>query len=316
MTIDILLTVYNGAEFLAEQLRSLQAQTHRDWRLWVRDDGSTDRSEELVLAAAAEDARIRPVHAGSGRMGALGGFSWLLEHAGDGRAPYTMFCDQDDVWLPRKIEVTLAAMLRAEAELGSAVPVLVHTDLQVVDRGLEVIDPSFWHYQGIDPELNGVNRILVQNTVTGCTAMINRALRERATPVPRDAVMHDWWLALVASSFGRLVPVREATILYRQHGRNDMGANRTPRGLRTVPGALAALGKAGQLRAQLRRSAVQAGAFASRFAGELDAGERRLLQRFAELPECGPLERRWRLVRLGTLMRRRLLRDIGFVLRA
>lgn len=316
MTIDILLTVYNGAEFLPEQLRSLRAQTHRDWRLWVRDDGSTDASAELVLAAAAEDARIRPVHAGGGRMGALGGFSWLLEHAGDGAARYTMFCDQDDVWLPRKIEVTLAAMLRAEAEHGAAVPLLVHTDLQVVDRRLEVIDPSFWHYQGIDPQLNGPKRILVQNTVTGCAAMINRALHELATPVPPDAAMHDWWLALVASSFGRLVPVREATILYRQHGRNDTGANRSPRGMRTVPGALAALGKAGKLRSQLYRSAVQAGAFASRFAGRLSAEERRLLEGFAELPECGPLRRRWRLVRIGTLMRRRLLRDIAFVLRA
>ncbi|HEX8670505.1 MAG TPA: glycosyltransferase family 2 protein [Longimicrobium sp.] len=316
MTIDILLAVYNGAEYLPEQLRSLQAQTHGEWRLWVRDDGSTDGSQEVVLAAAAGDARIRPVHGGSGRLGALGGFSWLLEHAGDGQAPYTMFCDQDDVWLPRKIELTLAAMRRAEAELGPGVPVLVHTDLQVVDRGLGVIDPSFWHYQGIEPDLDGVNRILVQNSVTGCTAMVNRALRERASPVPPDAVMHDWWLALVASSFGRIVPLREATVLYRQHGRNDLGAHRTPRGLRTVPGALAALGKAGPLRAQLRRAALQAGAFARCFAGDLDDGQRRLLQRFAEIPECGPLERRWRLVRLGALMRRGLLRDIGYVLRA
>jgi len=316
MTIDILLTVYNGARYLPEQIRSLQAQTHGEWRLWVRDDGSTDGSVEVVRAAAAEDARIRCIQAEGGRMGALGGFGWLLEHAGDGGAPYTMFCDQDDVWLPGKIEVTLAAMRRAEDEHGPGVPLLVHTDLQVVDDRLGVIDPSFWHYQGIDPELNRLGRVLVQNTVTGCTAMINRALRERAVPVPADAVMHDWWLALVASCFGRLVPLREATILYRQHGRNDTGARPIPRGMQTLSRALQVLGRRSPLRAQLRRAAVQAEAFARRYGPELSPEQDREVRRFAELPDCGPLERRWRLLRLGILTRHGMLRDIGFVLRA
>ncbi len=316
MTIDILLTVYNGAEFLPEQLRSLQAQTHRDWRLWVRDDGSTDGTAQLLLAAAAEDARIRPVHAGGGRLGALGGFSWLLEHAGDGQAPYTMFCDADDVWLPGKIEVTLAAMRRAEAESGPGVPVLMHTDLRVVDARLATIDPSFWHFQGIRPELNSLNRVLNQNTVTGCTAMINRALRERGAPVPAEAVMHDWWLALVASCFGRLVPVPEATILYRQHGRNDTGARRHARGAGAAVGRALAGDWVGPLRRELQRATAQAGALLRRFGPEMSPEQRRLVGDFAEIPDCGPLQRRWRLARLGTLTHYGLARNIAFVLRA
>ncbi|HLL84531.1 MAG TPA: glycosyltransferase family 2 protein [Longimicrobium sp.] len=316
MTIDILLTVYNGAEFLAEQLRSLQAQTHGDWRLWVRDDGSTDGTPRVVREAAAGDGRIRLLESGEARIGALAGFAWLLAHAGDGEAEYTMFCDADDVWLPGKIEVTLAAMRRAEAECGPELPVLVHTDLRVVDARLATIDPSFWHFQGMRPELNSLNRILNQNTVTGCTAMINRALRERGTPVPPEAVMHDWWLALVASCFGRVVPVPEATILYRQHGRNDTGARRHARGAGAAVVRALAGNWVGPLRRELKRAAAQAGALSRRFGPEMTAEQRRLVRDYAEIPECGPLRRRWRLVRLGTLTHYGLARNIAYVLRA
>ncbi|HEY0021072.1 MAG TPA: glycosyltransferase family 2 protein [Longimicrobium sp.] len=316
MTIDILLTVYNGVPFLGDQLRSLQAQTHQDWRLWVRDDGSTDGSWEVVLAAAREDGRILPLEGSGTRLGARSGFAWLLEHADDGRGAYAMFCDQDDVWLPEKVEVTLAAMRRAEAEAGASRPVLVHTDLAVVDAGLATLDPSFWHYQGIRPELNQLNRLLYQNTVTGCTAMINRPLRRLATPVPDAAVMHDWWLALLASAFGRVVPLPQATILYRQHGRNDTGARRKARRGAVVGKALRALGQTGAVRRGIRSAAAQAGALLRRFESDLGPEEREVVARFAELPRCGPVKRRWRMIRMGSLTHHGLLGDIGLVLRA
>jgi glycosyltransferase involved in cell wall biosynthesis len=317
MTIDVLLTVYNGMPFIADQLRSLQAQTHEDWRLWVRDDGSSDGTWDAVRAAARLDARIRPVERGGARhVGARDGFAWLLEHADDGRSGYVMFCDQDDVWLPGKIEVTLAAMRRAEAEEGPSRPVLVHTDLTVVDAGLRVIDPSFWYYQGIRPELNRLNRLLYQNTVTGCTAMINRPLRRLALPIPEQAVMHDWWLALVASGLGRVVPLREPTILYRQHGRNDTGARPYARRLAALGKAVRALGEAAEVRGAIRLAAGQAGAFLRRFEAELAPEQRSVVSRFAELPGCGPVRRRLRMMQLGPLTHHGLLSDIGLVLRA
>jgi glycosyltransferase involved in cell wall biosynthesis len=316
MTIDILLPVYDGMPYLEEQIRSLQAQTHRDWRLWVRDDGSRDRSREAVLAAARKDPRIRPVGGDGGRIGARAAFGWLLANAGGEGADYTMFCDQDDVWLPHKIERSLAAMRRAEAAAGAGVPVLVHTDLAVVDASLEVLDPSFWKYQGIHPELNGLNRLLMQNTVTGCTAMINRALRDLGGPIPAEAIMHDWWLALVASAFGRIVPLREATVLYRQHDRNDTGARRRARGAELVRRALRSYRSTGRLRDGIRSAAAQAAALQRRFEGRLPAEVQRTVSRFAELPGCGPVARRWRIVQLGTLTHGGLVADIGLVLRA
>jgi glycosyltransferase involved in cell wall biosynthesis len=316
MMIDVLLTVYNGLPFLPEQLQSLREQTYGDWRLWVRDDGSTDGTPQVVREAAARDGRIRLLESGETRIGARAGFAWLLANAGDGKAEYTMFCDADDVWLPNKIEVTLDAMRRGEAQAGPGVPVLVHTDLRVVDARLATIDPSFWHFQGLRPELNSLNRLLNQNTVTGCTAMINRALRERGTPVPAEAVMHDWWLALVASCFGLVVPVPQATILYRQHGRNDTGARRHARGADVVVVRALAGNWVGPLRRELKRAAEQAGALLRLLGPEMDPEQRRLVRDFAEIPDCGPLRRRWRLARLGTLTHFGLARNIAYVLRA
>jgi hypothetical protein len=207
-------------------------------------------------------------------------------------------------------------MRSAEAELGPGVPLLAHTDLQVVDAALNLVDSSFWHYQGLRPGLNSLRRLLIRNTVTGCTAMINRALRERGTPVPAEAVMHDWWLALVAGCFGRIVPVPEATVLYRQHGHNATGAKQYARGAGVLARALRALGKVEQIRRELGQAAVQAGALLRRFGPEMRPEQRRLVSGFSELRECGPVRRRLRLVRLGTLAHDGLIRNIGYVLRA
>ncbi len=157
-------------------------------------------------------------------LGACGNFSRLLEQAD---APYVMFCDQDDVWLPDKIEITLAAMRELERQHGAETPLLVHTDLMVVDERLNRLGKSLWLFQCTEPQrLTKLNRLLMQNFATGCTVMINRALRDLAVPVPAEALMYDWWLALVATAFGRVAAVEDPTVLYRQHGRNDTGATR------------------------------------------------------------------------------------------
>jgi hypothetical protein len=196
------------------------------------------------------------------------------------------------------------------------VPVLVHTDLVVVDAELELLDGSFWNYQGIHPELNRLNRLLMQNTVTGCTAMINGPLREMGSPVPSEAIMHDWWLALVSSAFGRIVPVREATVLYRQHGRNETGARRRARGAEMFGRVLRPSHSTIRLREGIRSAAGQAAALERRFGARLPAEVRETVARFAELPGCGPVRRRWRLLQLRTLTHGGLFSDLGLLLRA
>ena len=172
VAVDIVLCVHNGARFIAEQIRSIQSQTHQDWRLWIRDDGSSDDSLKVVEQIAGEDDRIHVFPPDGQRLGAGPGFGWLLEQL-SGESRYVFFSDADDVWMPEKMELSLAAMLRAESHPG---PVLVHTDLVVVDERLQTIRDSLWRHLRISPEPVSLCRLLAHNVVTGPTMLINRLL--------------------------------------------------------------------------------------------------------------------------------------------
>ena len=225
-TIDILLATYNGSRFVREQLDSLAAQTHRDWRLLVRDDGSTDETMAIVREwAKACDRPVEIVEDGRTGLGASQNFGALLEKS---TAPYFAFCDQDDSWLPEKLETMLAAMRAQEkAAGGSDVPVMVFSDLEVVDEKLDRIAASF-ALRSRRPVLSSgreMDQIMLHNPVPGCALLGNAALREASLPIPEAAVMHDWWVALAAGALGRVSIVHRPLVQYRQHGKNTLGAS-------------------------------------------------------------------------------------------
>ncbi len=202
--VQILLTTYNGEKYLQTQLDSIRAQTYGDWHLVISDDGSSD----ATLAIAQRFCQAHPNQvtiARSGRRfgGAKGHFMWLLESFGD--APYVMFCDQDARWHPDKIEKPLTAMTAAEGD--GSLPVLVYTDLRVVDERLNCIAPSFMAASCLDGRNVTLQRLLTQNTVTGCTTMINRSMTRLACLCGYDErmLMHDWWLGLLEAAAGKLV---------------------------------------------------------------------------------------------------------------
>ena len=191
----------------------------------MRDDGSSDGTPALVEALAREDPRIRPLPAGGKNLGAVASFGALLAEAAAGGARYVFLADQDDLWLENKLGRQLEAMTSAEARFGSDVPILVHSDLAVVDDRLRPIDPSFLRYQSglATPRGLSLRTLLAQNLVTGCATAINRALLRMALPLP-DVVMHDWWLAQCAAGAGAVVSLPDALVLYRQHAANIVGA--------------------------------------------------------------------------------------------
>lgn len=221
--VAILLMTYNGEQYLPQLLASLRGQTYTRWRLYVQDDLSTDATPRLLAEAAAADPRIEVLPRGA-KYGAKGGFMHLLQHT---EADYYLFCDQDDVWLPEKVEVTLRRMHRAEAEWGKQAPLVVHTDLTVVDSELREISPSFWRYSRIAPQLlRTFDEQAGHNLCTGCTMLLNAAARRVSLPCPPEALMHDAWVALsVLRSGGHVCEVDKSTILYRQHGSNTLGAH-------------------------------------------------------------------------------------------
>ena len=218
--ITVLLAVYNGEKFLKPQIESILNQTVRDIKILIRDDGSNDKSPEIIAEYASKFPNKISVIKGEPTGSAVSNFGEMLKQCDD---DYIMFADQDDVWFEDKVQKTFDAMLKAESE-DPDLPVLVHTDLVVTDSELNTISDSFFNYQKIIPEDLTINKLLVQNYVTGCTVMINRILKNRAIPIPESAAMHDWWLALAASAFGKIVTVNQPLMYYRQHGQNHVGA--------------------------------------------------------------------------------------------
>lgn len=221
--IDILLPTYNGEPFVRTLLDSLVSQTYQNWRLIIRDDNSKDNTAYIIRAYEQKlPQKITILDKNGKNLGVTQNFQQLLSRS---TAEYIMLCDQDDVWLPQKIEVTLKKMKMLEASARPDEPLLVHTDAKVVDADLREIAQSLWAYQKSDPNKGSIlRRLLLQNTVTGCTVMINKPLRDIALPIPSEVMMHDWWLALLASAFGRMDHLSKPTLLYRQHERNDTGA--------------------------------------------------------------------------------------------
>lgn len=221
--VEILLSTFNGEHYLSEQLRSIEKQLFTEWLLIARDDGSTDSSLEILNEFAQRfPDKMRIIDGRGKHLGACGSFSYLMTQT---TADYVMFCDQDDVWLPDKIGRTLSCMNELIAEKGPETPLLVHCDMIVTDEKLKRLSNSFWSYRGIKyRNAARFNRQLISNAVTGCAMMINRSLLETATPIPDMAMVHDWWIAQVAAAFGQVRSIPDPMMLYRQHGKNRIGA--------------------------------------------------------------------------------------------
>lgn len=293
--IDILLAAYNGELYLKEQIDSIFSQSYSHLHLYVRDDNSKDGTSLLLPKIAAQYPGKITIVPSNQSLGVVGNFSELLKHS---TAPYVMFSDQDDKWLPFKVEKTLQEMQKQEKLAGdTALPILVHTDLCVVDANLKKIHPSFFQYTHLFCEMTSLNRLLMQNVVTGCTMMLNRPLADLCQPFPSVAIMHDWWIALAAAAFGRIGVVSEATILYRQHANNQVGAK--DRRFRALMRRGFSLDQLYKMRDSLQKQKFQAEAFSKRFQEQLSSQQQTLLRAFCTLPYASRLQRPYIMGKFG-----------------
>lgn len=220
MKVAILLATYNGEKYLRPQLESILSQTFTAWDLYIQDDLSSDKTIDIINEYVQVDERIHFV-SNSQKLGALRNFSTLMEKV---EADYYFFSDQDDVWLPFKMERTLKRLLACE---DKDIPIIVHSDLRVVDEDLQIIDNSLWGMFRINPALLHTFDSLVSHCLlTGCTMAFNQKAKEVSLPIPSEAIMHDVWMGLcVLKNEGTIQDIQEPTILYRQHGRNTLGAH-------------------------------------------------------------------------------------------
>lgn len=222
--ITIIMAVYNGQEYIREQLESLKDQTYTEWRLVIRDDRSSDKTAEIVKKFSDEVEqevifKVNEKPSGS----AKNNFALLINDAKE--SDYVMFCDQDDIWKKDKIEITFNKMKQAEERYGRDFPLLVHGDVEVIDENGNINADSMFEMSHINAD-SKLPQILIQNHVTGCTMMCNKKLIAGISEYASSEyiIMHDYLAALYASVFGKIEVIKKPLLSYRQHSGNSVGA--------------------------------------------------------------------------------------------
>ncbi len=303
--VQILLATYNGERFLHEQLRSLLNQTHNEIDILASDDNSKDASRNIL-----KEHGIRFLSSDT-PLGCIGNFSKLLQSR---NAPYLAFSDQDDVWLPEKIENCMKAMKNAEQKFSDKTPILIHTDLRVVDGSLNQIASSFWNYTGLDPlNKSELSHLLVSNNITGCTVLMNEALANLIEGVPNEAIMHDWWAALAAAAFGKIIALEKPSILYRQHGKNTLGAKKA--GLKAYFDKIRDKERFAAARKQQFKRKIQAEAFLDKYHTKLSQDQISLFKTVIEADRNGWAHNQTQAYMQGLLRQNYLTRAVGLFLK-
>lgn len=211
--VSVILSSFNGAQYLPQQLDSLVGQSYPDMTIQVRDDGSTDGTIGILKRYAENHGNI---HLISGtRLGITGSFFYLLRHCGE-ESEYIAFCDQDDVWYQDKIERAVARL----SALTSDLPALYCSRQEYVDHDL-----THLRFSRVLRRPLSFRNALVENCATGCTVVLNRAAKDMITDcLPGGFVWHDWWCYLVVSAFGVVIHDQQPGLKYRLHSANDTGS--------------------------------------------------------------------------------------------
>lgn len=305
--IDILLAAFNGEEYISQQIDSIINQTYSDWKLYISDDCSTDSTLEIVKSYIEKHpSKIFLIENTKSSGSAMNHFFRLLQHA---KSNYIMFCDQDDVWLPDKIILTLEKMKESENNYDKDKPILIYTDLIVADEKLNVISNSMFKYQSLRINNNKLNALLAQNNVTGCTVMINKKLLEIVkNNIPKSSIMHDWWLALVAATFGDVVFIDKPTVLYRQHSNNQVGAKNT-RNIFYIINCIN--GK--KIKKDINNTYIQARCLLDIYNNEISLEKIKIISAYVEIPMLCKINKIMYLYKYGFL-KKSIVRKIGQII--
>ena len=315
--ITVLLAAYNGVSYIEEQIRSILGQTLPPDQLLISDDGSTDGTVELLERLQAEYPSVLRLvaHKREGDYqdrwdqvpAPAMNFFWLLSQVSTKPGEYILLSDQDDVWLPEKIAHSVEAVKLAEAQSPN-VPIALFGDARVVDDSLQQLHPSFQQMSGYHTDALDVAHLLMENKLIGCTMLFNRALRDKLTDtVPDGLRMHDWWIALIASAFGRIIYLDEPLLLYRQHTGNVVGGSSRSHYITNRVKHLTAQ------RQVLYDTCKQAEVFLTIYNDQLTETQKRLVSLFAGLPSANWFTRRYLILRYHFL-KSGLLRNLGVLL--
>ncbi len=297
----VALATYNGGKWLSEQLESLALQTEVA-TIIVGDDGSQDDTWTILQRWCNAMPGGMCLLPAAQRHGVVQNFSRILS-ASD--AEWTACCDQDDYWDPEHLAQLLEAGHELAEHTGRDVPILVVADLRLVDANRQLLRQSLWRSMHFEPQRGSdVKTLVVMNMFAGCAMLMNRPLLRAALPIPEQAVMHDWWLALTAAILGDIAIVKGTVGDYRQHDSNVVGAPDLLKRLRRTLG----------LRSSRRKGvAAQCEALLARHSTQMTAEKRTVLEAAVRLQDANHCQRIGILLRHG-ITKRPWWRQLNFLL--
>lgn len=292
--ISIIMGTYNGERFLSEQIASIVAQTRRDWKLFIFDDGSKDETCRI----ARDYERLYPekifFFQNKRNYGAKGNFFQGLGRVAkelEMDSDYFAFSDQDDVWYPNKLSLMLSKI--EEVEGKDKRPAVVFSDVEITDKDLNVVGASYYAEAKVKVDRLDFASLLMENKAIGGTMMVNLSLvlKQMAAETvrggfPEKAKMHDWWFMLLGASLGKIGYVKEVTEAYRQHENNVVGGTSFFSYVKMRLFSLSEIPK------RLEENFEQAEDFLNFFGEELAKEEREVLKAFLSLREEGFFRKR------------------------
>jgi glycosyltransferase involved in cell wall biosynthesis len=211
--VSVIITTFNGSKFIKKQMDSILKQSMLPEEIIICDDNSTDETVFLLNKYTGNNS-IK-IYVNEKQLGVVENFKKAAKLAKYGN--WLVFADQDDIWVPQKLEKLTSEMQLID---DGITPALIYSDLSVIDKDDVIISESFWNKQKIRPEKINLATLLYGNVVTGCTMIINYAMAEEFFCMDNHQYLHDEWLALIAYSFGKARFLNEKLVLYRQHENN------------------------------------------------------------------------------------------------
>lgn len=211
--VSIVMAVFNGERYLANQLDSILNQTYKNIEIIIVDDASSDNTISIINAYCSVHKNISLIQ-NSANVGIVKSFEIAMTMS---TGEYIALSDQDDIWFSHKIEKLIGSIDDA---------LLIHSDAVLVDESMQIIAKTNFGLTGKDKSKSEFIDYLISNNVTGCTALFPRKLLKLALPIPDGFYIHDHYLALIASFYGNIKFLDEPLVYYRQHGNNAIGAKR------------------------------------------------------------------------------------------
>jgi len=214
--ISIAMATYNGEKFLAQQIDSILKQSWGNIELIICDDNSNDNTIEIIEKYMEKHECIT-LYRNFYTLGVVKNFGKAIELSS---SPYIALSDQDDIWVENKLEILMNEMRKLE-QSDDRVPLMVHSDLTMIDEENHMIHKSFFKFRNYNlKKTKDLNHIISRCGVMGNTILMNHHLKNRILPFPEHLDLHDYWIALINELYGKRITVQQPLVQYRIHEHN------------------------------------------------------------------------------------------------